>query len=310
MGSPAVNGLLLFLRSQLYLWGSPSSSSSFTAIPLGFTFFFLFVHSYTSGVHLLLLRSQLYLWSSPSSSSSFPALSLGFTFYFFFVPSYISEFTFFVPSYISGFTFFVPSYISGFTFFVPSYISGFTFFFFVPSYISGFAFFFFTPSYISGFISFSASSFPAISVGSPSSSYSSAFPVHLWGTPSSSSPAISLGSPSSSSPAISLGFTFFFCVPSYISGVYILLLRSKLYLWGSLSSSSSSTFPVISLGFTIFNEIFARVIVFFNPTMEVVTFRLRGWCMLGLILLPAFTRRGQGCQDLLSLCDGMHVRLD
>ena len=28
---------------------------------------------------------------------------------------------------------------------------------------------------------------------------------------------------------------------------------------------------------------------FLNPTIEVVTFRLRGWCTLGVFLLPAFT---------------------
>ena len=28
---------------------------------------------------------------------------------------------------------------------------------------------------------------------------------------------------------------------------------------------------------------------FFNPTIEVVTFRLRRFCMLGVFLLPAFT---------------------
>ena len=39
-------------------------------------------------------------------------------------------------------------------------------------------------------------------------------------------------------------------------------------------------------------------------TIEVVTFRLRGWCMLGVFLLPAFTRLRHECQDLLSLCDG------
>ena len=78
---------------------------------------------------------------------------------------------------------------------------------------------------------------------------------------------------------------FFFCIPSYISGVHysssssafpaislgftilllLLLLRSQLYLWGSLffflfcipsynsgvHYSSSSAFPAISLGFTI-----------------------------------------------------------
>ena len=54
--------------------------------------------------------------------------------------------------------------------------------------------------------------------------------------------------------------------------------------------------PVVSLGFTILGEIFAYVTVF-NPTIEEVTFRLHGWCMLGAFLLPAFTRLGHECQD-------------
>ena len=41
--------------------------------------------------------------------------------------------------------------------------------------------------------------------------------------------------------------------------------------------------------------------------MEVFTFRLRGWGMLGVFLLAAFTRLGNERQDLLSPCDGMHV---
>ena len=41
-----------------------------------------------------------------------------------------------------------------------------------------------------------------------------------------------------------------------------------------------------------------------NPTIEVVKFRLRGWCILGAFLLPAFTILGHECQDLLSPCDG------
>ena len=41
----------------------------------------------------------------------------------------------------------------------------------------------------------------------------------------------------------------------------------------------------------------------FNSTIEVVTFRLRGWCMLGVFLLPAFTHLGHEC-------DGMHVCTD
>ena len=50
---------------------------------------------------------------------------------------------------------------------------------------------------------------------------------------------------------------------------------------------------------------------FFNPTIEIVTFRLRGRCMLGVFLLPTFTRLGHDCQDLLSPCESMYVcRLD
>ena len=54
------------------------------------------------------------------------------------------------------------------------------------------------------------------------------------------------------------------------------------YIFFSLKgSSSSSVFPAISLGFTIFGEIFAYVtdfcfVLFFNPTIEVVTFHLHG----------------------------------
>ena len=67
--------------------------------------------------------------------------------------------------------------------------------------------------------------------------------------------------------------------------------------------------PAMSQGFTILGESFAYVAIF-NPTIEVVTFRLRGWRKLGVFLLPAFTRLGHECQDLLSPCDGMHVFTD
>ena len=60
-------------------------------------------------------------------------------------------------------------------------------------------------------------------------------------------------------------FVFFFgggsfAFPSYISGVHHFWMR------------------------------FLRMWPFFNPTIKVVTFRLRGWCVLGVFLLPAFTR--------------------
>ena len=76
-------------------------------------------------------------------------------------------------------------------------------------------------------------------------------------------------------------FWVFFAFPSYISGVHHFL-----------------------------GEIFAYVTVFFNPTIKVVTFRLHGWCVLGVFLLPAFTRLGHERQDLLSPCDEMHVCTD
>ena len=44
--------------------------------------------------------------------------------------------------------------------------------------------------------------------------------------------------------------------------------------------------------------------------IEVIPFHLRGRCMLGVFLLTAFTCLGHECQDLLSLCDGMHVCTD
>ena len=75
-------------------------------------------------------------------------------------------------------------------------------------------------------------------------------------------------------------FFFFFCVP-------------QLYLWGS---------PLWVR--------FLRMWPFFNPTIKAVTFRLRGWCVLGVFLLPAFTRLGRERQDLLSPCDEMHVCTD
>ena len=55
---------------------------------------------------------------------------------------------------------------------------------------------------------------------------------------------------------------------------------------------------------------FLRMWPFFNPTIKVVTFRLRGRCVLGVYLLPAFTHLGHECQDLLSPCDEMHVCTD
>ena len=68
--------------------------------------------------------------------------------------------------------------------------------------------------------------------------------------------------------------------------------------------------PGRSLGFIILGEIFCVGFFKKNPTIEVVTFRFRGWCMLGVFLLSAFTSLGHERQDRLSPCDGMHVRTD
>ena len=68
-------------------------------------------------------------------------------------------------------------------------------------------------------------------------------------------------------------------------------------------------FTALSLGFTILGERFAYLTVF-NPTIEVVTFGLRGCCMLDVVLFLAFTCLGHECQDLLSICNGMHECTD
>ena len=70
----------------------------------------------------------------------------------------------------------------------------------------------------------------------------------------------------------------------------------------------------VSVGLSFFGEMFCVCDWFwgccFFPTIEVVTFRLRGWCMLGVFLLPAFTHLGHECGDFLSPWDGMHVCID
>ena len=63
--------------------------------------------------------------------------------------------------------------------------------------------------------------------------------------------------------------TFFFCcIPSYISGGF--------HFWRDFWACDHS----------------------FNPTIEVVTIHLCGWCMLGVFLLPAFTHLGHECRVL------------
>ena len=77
-----------------------------------------------------------------------------------------------------------------------------------------------------------------------------------------------------------------------------------------LLTSSSSAFPSYISGVHHLGWNLGVTGRFFNPNIEVVTFRLRGWCMLGVFLLPAFTRLGHECQELWSLYDGMRVCAD
>ena len=49
---------------------------------------------------------------------------------------------------------------------------------------------------------------------------------------------------------------------------------------------------------------------FFSPTIEVSYSVLVDGACLVCFLLPAFTCLGHECQDLLSLCEGMHVCTD
>ena len=84
----------------------------------------------------------------------------------------------------------------------------------------------------------------------------------------------------------------FFCVPSYIS----------------MFTSLGEIFAYVA-GFVLCCFCFV-VVVFFYPFIDVITFRLRGWCMLDVFLLPAFTRLGHEWQDRFSPCDWMHVCTD
>ena len=75
--------------------------------------------------------------------------------------------------------------------------------------------------------------------------------------------------------------------------------------------------PAMSLGFTTLGEIFAYAAVF-NLTIEVVTFRLCGWCMLCVFMLPASTslghvrifesKRWNACVHWLDLCSYSHPK--
>ena len=75
-------------------------------------------------------------------------------------------------------------------------------------------------------------------------------------------------------------------------------------------NTSSSAFPSYISGVHHFSVYFFAYMTVFNTLIEVVAFRLRGWCMLGVFLLPAFTCLRHECQDLLNPCGGMHVCTD
>ena len=59
-----------------------------------------------------------------------------------------------------------------------------------------------------------------------------------------------------------------------------------IYITSAVPTSSSSPFQSRSPVFTVFGDIF------FYLATQVVTFRLRGWCILGVFLLSAFTCLG------------------
>ena len=68
--------------------------------------------------------------------------------------------------------------------------------------------------------------------------------------------------------------------------------------------------PLLCLWGSPFWVRFLRMWLFLNPTIEIVPFRLREWCILGVILLLTFTSLAHECQDLWSPCARMHVCTD
>ena len=81
-------------------------------------------------------------------------------------------------------------------------------------------------------------------------------------------------SSSSAIPAMSLGFGWDLCVHSvFVDGVCLACFCYQ--HWHKCQDHES----------------------LYDRTIEVVTFCLRGWCVLGVFLLPAFPRPGHKCQD-------------
>ena len=241
--------------------------------------------SFISGVHHSSSSSVFPRYISAvhqsSSSSAFPAISLRFTFLLLLLhsPAISLRFTILLlllllhsQPYLWGSPFFffsffcIPSYISevhhsSSSSAFPAIFLGFTFLLLLlhsQLCLWGSPFFFFiSPAIISG-VHLRLLRSSALSLGF--TFFFFCVPqLYLWGSPSSAFPAISLGftilllllrsklylwgSPSSSAfPATSLGFTFFFCIPSYISGIHISSSFPNYYLWGSPSSSAFSSY--------------------------------------------------------------------
>ena len=68
--------------------------------------------------------------------------------------------------------------------------------------------------------------------------------------------------------------------------------------------TSSFEFPAISLGFSIFGEIFMYV------SIKKKSNHRCSHILSSLFFVVAFTCLGHECQDLLNLCNGMHVCTD
>ena len=94
----------------------------------------------------------------------------------------------------------------------------------------------------------------------------------------------------------------------HFEGAHCLFFVLVFFLGGG--GGGEVAFPSYISGVTTFGWDFCVCDRFFDPTIKVVTFCLRGWCVLGVFLLPAFTRLGHERQDLLSPCDEMHVCTD
>ena len=83
-------------------------------------------------------------------------------------------------------------------------------------------------------------------------------------------------------------FYFFFCVPSYISLGFAIFGEIFAYV----TVGFFCLFGVVCLFVFLLLSVCLFVCCCFYPTIDVALFRLRGWCMLGVFWLPAFTSLG------------------